>query len=171
MQIKAIAIAAAGVLTSATVAAASSHHEKRHDGMRDGRVPTDPAAASAYHNACGACHTPYAPDLLGAESWRMLFDNLEDHFGQRVEIDANARQTVERWLAGPPLPRPESSHQVNAEALPRITKSAWFQRKHRKIGPNVVQRPSVGTMSNCVACHRTAAKWDFDEHRVMIPAQ
>lgn len=60
---------------------------------------------------------------------------------------------------------------TSTEPLPRITKAAWFQKKHRKIAPAVVQRPSVRSMSNCVACHRSAAEWEFSEHQVMIPAQ
>lgn len=170
MRTSLIVIVAAAALTSATIAAAGSH-EKGRDRERQRRAPADPVAESAYRNACGACHTPHAPDLLPPASWRTLLDNLDRHFGQTVELEPSVHATVGRWLAASSPSRRDSSQPATTEALPRITKSAWFERKHRKIGPAVVQRPSVGSMSNCVACHRTAAEWEFDEHRVMIPAR
>lgn len=51
----------------------------------------------------------------------------------------------------------------------RITEVPYFQRKHRKIGPDVVARPAVKTLANCAACHQGAQDWDFDDDRVKIP--
>jgi mono/diheme cytochrome c family protein len=45
----------------------------------------------------------------------------------------------------------------------------YFQRKHRKIGPDVVARPAVRSLANCAACHGGAQDWDFDDDRVKIP--
>ena len=51
----------------------------------------------------------------------------------------------------------------------RITRSAWFERKHRELDAAVWQRTSVGSRANCMACHTRADRGDFDDDRVRIP--
>ncbi len=53
----------------------------------------------------------------------------------------------------------------------RITKSAWFLRKHRdgEVPAGVWARASVGSASNCVACHGGAAQGNFNERDIKIP--
>lgn len=170
----------AALAASATVASASHDHDHHGDHERDrahggkhergrrARPTADPAAEAVYRKECGACHVAYAPDLLPPAAWRTLLDGLDQHFGQDAAVDDATRATLARWLAAAD-PSADASTRDAAIPLPRITEQGWFARKHRKIAPAVVRRASVGTMSNCAACHRGAADWDFDEHRVMIP--
>jgi len=51
----------------------------------------------------------------------------------------------------------------------RITRSAWFERKHRKVAPEVWKRASVRSAANCVACHSGADKGDYGDDGVRIP--
>lgn len=71
-----------------------------------------------------------------------------------------------RWLVDNAAQGKRAS-EMPAQA--RITKAAWFQRKHRKIDAAVFSRASIGGASQCQACHRDAAAGDFDDDRVRIP--
>jgi hypothetical protein len=52
----------------------------------------------------------------------------------------------------------------------RITQSYWFTRKHDKhVNASTWSRPSIGSRSNCVACHQGAEQGNFNEHSVRIP--
>ena len=59
-----------------------------------------------------------------------------------------------------------------SEAPPedRITRSAWFVRKHREVAPSVWGLPSVKSAANCVACHSGADKGFFDDDNLIVPA-
>jgi aldehyde:ferredoxin oxidoreductase len=53
----------------------------------------------------------------------------------------------------------------------RISETPYFRRKHHELRPEVFKRKSVGSPANCSACHLTAEKGDYDEHKVKIPKQ
>ena len=114
---------------------------------------------------CGACHTAYAPGLLGAASWQRLMANLPRHFGSDASLDAASTAQLSAWL------RTHAATGKRAEPPPqdRITRSAWFGREHREIVPAVFARPAIKSASNCGACHAGAAQGDFNEHQVRIP--
>ena len=39
-----------------------------------------------YTENCGACHYVYQPGLLPSNSWKIILDNLDNHFGEIVDI-------------------------------------------------------------------------------------
>ncbi|MBI4776077.1 MAG: hypothetical protein HY788_18195 [Deltaproteobacteria bacterium] len=49
------------------------------------------------------------------------------------------------------------------------TETAYIREKHREISPAVFTRKAVGSLSNCVACHRSAEKGMYDDDDVVIP--
>jgi nitrate/TMAO reductase-like tetraheme cytochrome c subunit len=51
----------------------------------------------------------------------------------------------------------------------RLTRSAWFARKHHEVDAAVWKRASVKSAAQCNACHTQADKGLFDEHQVRIP--
>lgn len=105
--------------------------------------------------------------MLPAPAWARLMRGLERHYGTDASIDADARQRIDAWLqahagtyartAGDP---PED----------RITRSAWFERKHRKVDAAVWALPSVKRASNCGACHADADRGRFDDDDLRMPA-
>jgi hypothetical protein len=152
------------------------------DGASRGRAATaatpaaDPGAAALYRKECGACHLAFPPGLLSAESHRRTLAGLEKHFGQNAELDPATTARLERYLvdasadAGTHRKSGKMLASLDRSAAPlRITEVPYFQRKHRKIGADVVARPAVRSLANCAACHAGAADWDFDEDRVKIP--
>jgi hypothetical protein len=132
------------------------------DSLRLQSVPALPA----YQQECGSCHLAYPAGLLPASSWRRLMDGLEQHFGTDASLDAPATQQIGAWLQ-----QHAATGGRTAQAPPqdRITRSSWFERKHRKIEPAVWQHASVKTAANCAACHVDAARGDFDDDRLRIP--
>jgi hypothetical protein len=51
----------------------------------------------------------------------------------------------------------------------RITRSAWFVRKHREVDAAVWKRASIKSAAQCTACHVQAEQGNFDEHQVRVP--
>ena len=91
---------------------------------------------------------------------------LSQHFGTDASLDEGTARDIGNWL------------QVNAgtdrrgrDAPPqdRISRAAWFVRQHDEVSPATWKRASIGSPSNCSACHAEAAKGRFNEHEVRIP--
>ena len=124
------------------------------------------ALLPAYQAECAACHVAYPPTLLPASSWRRLMAGLPRHFGVDASVDAATLRQLSSWLeahAG------TADRGAGAPPEDRITRSGWFVREHDELPPSVWRRPSVGSLSNCVACHARADQGVFDEHDVRIP--
>ncbi len=51
----------------------------------------------------------------------------------------------------------------------RITDTPYIREKHHEIKPEVFKRESVGSSSNCIACHTTAEEGIYEEDNVKIP--
>jgi hypothetical protein len=194
-----LAVAAAALAAITTVALASDHPGRRgerdedEEHARDARgaegragdgrgaaapaltpvaAPTD---AALYRKECGACHLAFPPGLLPAESHRRTLAGLEKHFGQNAELDPAIAARLERYLvdhsadAGTHRKSEKMLASTGGGAPLRITEVPYFQRKHRRIGPDVVARPAVRSLANCAACHPGAKDWDFDDDGVKIP--
>jgi mono/diheme cytochrome c family protein len=129
------------------------------------QMPRDVPAA--YRAECASCHTAYPPGLLPARSWQRTMAGLDKHYGTDASLDDATVKQLSGWL------------QVNAgtdkrvfEEPPqdRLTRSAWFERKHRRIDPAVWRHASVKSAANCAACHTGADRGDFDDDGVRVPA-
>lgn len=129
---------------------------------------TPVALLPKYQQECAACHLPYPPGLLPAGSWQHLMGALHKHYGTDASLDAATQGTIGAWLRAN-----AGTYKRVSEEPPqdRITRSAWFLRKHREgeVPAQVWQRPAVGSPSNCAACHAEAAQGRFNEHDVHIP--
>jgi mono/diheme cytochrome c family protein len=121
---------------------------------------------AAFVQECGACHTPYAPGLLPAASWRRLMADLPRHFGTDASLDKAVEAQLAAWLTSN-----AGSGRRGREEPPqdRITRSAWFTREHREFNAAAWQRPAVKSPSNCGACHTQAAQGRFSEHELRVP--
>ena len=132
------------------------------DDHRGARVPLLPA----YQQECSACHVAYPPGMLPAASWRRIMNDLSHHYGTDASLDPATVKQISVWLdtyAG--------TYKRVREEPPqdRITRSAWFIRKHDEVPASVWTRPSVRSASNCAACHTQANQGAFNEHDIRIP--
>lgn len=120
----------------------------------------------SYQQECAACHLAYPPGLLPARSWDRIMNGLDQHYGTDASLDAATVQQISRWLQA----HAGSYKRVSAEPpQDRITESAWFQRKHRKLDSPVWLHTSVKSAANCAACHTRAEQGTFDEHELQFP--
>ena len=122
----------------------------------------------AYGAECASCHTAYPPSLLPAVSWKRIMNGLDKHYGVDASLDKATVQQLSQWLdtyAG-------TYKRVGNEAPPqdRITRSSWFERKHRGVQPSVWKLASVKSAANCAACHTRADAGQFDDDHLRIPA-
>ncbi|MBK1689590.1 diheme cytochrome c [Rubrivivax gelatinosus] len=175
LSTRGIALATAALLVAGLAggAAAWAHrhgdeeherHERREHGDRDGRRAAV-AALPAYEQECGgSCHVAYPPGMLPAESWKRVMAGLDQHYGSDASLDAATQKTIAAWLDTHASRRTRSTPPED-----RITRSAWFERKHDELRASVWQRKAVGSPANCAACHPRAEQGDFEEHDVKIP--
>jgi len=119
-----------------------------------------------YKQECAACHVAFPPGMLPAYSWRRLLDNLPHHYGTDASLEATTVNELASWLRAN-----SGTYKRVREAPPedRITRSAWFIRKHDEVAGAVWKRPAVKSAANCAACHTQADQGDFNEHTVRIP--
>ena len=150
------------------------HRERNRD--RDHRASDlKPVANPAYQEHCGACHFAYQPELLPSTSWKRIVDQLADHFGESFELDPEAQKAVLTYLETNGAEHSTAKRavkimkSVGSSAPMRITEIPYIRDKHRKVSKSVLDRSSIGSLSNCAACHRTAEQGNYDDDFVVIP--
>jgi len=125
------------------------------------------APLPSYQRECAACHVAYPPGLLPAASWQRLMSRLPQHYGTDASLDAATLAELTGWLTAHAgtwkrvgnTPPPED----------RITRSAWFVRKHDEVPAPAWTRAAVKGPANCSACHAQADRGDFNERDIRIP--
>lgn len=143
----------------------------------EGRGSAMPAVANAKWKAeCGSCHMVYHPGLLPERSWKKVMTGLDNHFGENAGLDAATHDEIAKFLVENSADKQTNrrSSRINqsiaANASPiRISETRYFTAKHDEISANTFKRKSVGSASNCIACHKGAEKGDFSESQVKIP--
>ena len=148
--------------------------ERKHsedNGQRNLPIVSDPA----YTENCGACHFAYQPGLLPSGSWEKILEGLADHFGESIKLDSESAKTISAYL------RTNSANyssgklslkimkSLGKQAPLRITEVPYIRREHHEIQQNVLNRESIGSLSNCAACHTSAEKGIYDDDNVTIP--
>ena len=123
---------------------------------------------AAYRQECAACHLAYPPGMLPARSWSRIMGQLDRHYGSDASLDEAQLRQIGGWLqmhAG-------SYKRVDSQPPPqdRITRSAWFERKHRGLDAGVWKHASVKSAANCAACHTGAERGQFDDDNLRFPA-
>ncbi|MFQ5465986.1 MAG: diheme cytochrome c [Thermodesulfobacteriota bacterium] len=135
-----------------------------------------------YMEECSACHMAYQPWLLPARSWERIMDSAGDHFGEDLALEDSASAEIRAYLiensaentrvrnelAGQ---RGKIMRKLRGADPDRIRDVPYIRKEHRKIRPEVFERPSVSSFANCAACHRTAGRGDYDEDNVRIPGK
>jgi len=128
-------------------------HAEKH-GVLSGDMPT------SYRAECSACHVAFPPDLLPADAWRRIMDNLADHYGVDARIDTSPRTEIESFLvrnAGRTL-----RFRKHGDPL-RLTATLWFHRTHGRV-KILFNDSQVGSRANCAACHMHADDGRYEDH-------
>jgi mono/diheme cytochrome c family protein len=148
-------------LLTAAIAASGFAHTALAEG--NGRsVPLLPL----YKQECAACHVAYSPTLMPAASWIRIMANLPKHFGTDASLDATTLKELSGWIGAN-----AGTYKRVSEEPPhdRITRTAWFDRKHREVAAATWKLPAVKSAANCGACHTKADSGDFNERNIRTP--
>ena len=135
-----------------------------------------------YKEECSSCHMAYPAFLLPDKSWKKIMANLENHFDENAELDAETNLKISQFLSqnalgatGGKFSRKKYSRKmlrnfpVNKTPI-RVTQLPYFVRKHDEVPKRmVVNNPKVKSFSLCDKCHKGAEKGNFNEHQVRIP--
>jgi len=147
----------------------------RNESEHDEKEYLTPVNNQTYIDECGACHFAYQPELLPSGSWDKILAGIEDHFGETVDIDKESKKTITDFLKTNSAEHSRAKRAVKitrslgSNTPMRITEIPYIQAKHRKINQDVLQRESIGSLSNCSACHVTAEKGIYEDDDVKIP--
>jgi hypothetical protein len=147
----------------------------RNQSGHHGKEELTPVNNPTYREVCGACHFAYQPELLPSASWQKILDGLEDHFGEAIGLDPDSRKIIAEYVEANAAEHSSAKRAVEimrclgTRTPLRITEIPYIQRKHHEVSPKVLKRDSIGSLSNCSACHTTAEKGIYDDDYVVIP--
>jgi len=127
-------------------------------------------APPAFQAECGSCHVAFPPQLMVADDWRRVMRSLDKHYGDNASLDEKTRQILEdfhfRNAGGRKV---GAGRTAQAGELPRLTRTDWFEREHRKVSAADWQHAKVKTPANCAACHTKAAEGSYREREIVMP--
>lgn len=150
-------------------------HRKRQRGDDHDGGYLNPVNNSTYEAECSECHFLYQPALLPSSSWMKILNQLDDHFGEEIELDPDSKKIISNYLKSNGADNFSAKLSVKImrslrNNVPvRITDIPYIREKHHEINAEILKRESVGTLSNCVACHTTAEKGIYEDDHVKIP--
>ena len=134
-----------------------------------------PVNNDTYKQECGACHFAYQPALLPSGSWQIILSNLPSHFGEEVSLNQEAKNNIVEYLKTNAAENSSAKRarkivkSLNGQTPLRITETPYIQEKHHDLGASVFSRQSIGSFSNCIACHTKAEQGNYDDDFVKIP--
>jgi hypothetical protein len=156
------------------------HHDGYHKGgeekgSRDHEAFLKPVTDQTYKEKCGSCHFAYQPGLLPSGSWAKILSNLKDHFGEAVDIDTESKDVITKYTlansaetSGAKRAR-KIMKSLKGQTPSRITEIPYIRHKHQHIPPEVFARKTVGSLSNCLACHKTADQGIYEDDDAVVP--
>jgi cytochrome c551/c552 len=150
---------------------------QRNNSEHDGKRHLKPVDNPTYKEICGECHFAYQPELLPSGSWEKILAALADHFGEEIEIDQESKKVIAEYLKANSADYSSAKRAVKimrslrGQTPMRITDVPYIRHKHEDddIPADAFTRKSVGSMSNCIACHITAENGVYDDDHVVIP--
>ena len=134
-----------------------------------------PVSNETFKQECGACHFAYQPGLLPSGSWEKILSSLPSHFGEEVSLDQEPQNIIHEYLQANAAENSSAKRarkiirSLNGKTPLRITETPYIQEKHHELDSSIFSRQSIGSLSNCIACHPTAEQGNYDDDFVKIP--
>ena len=126
-----------------------------------------------YAEECSACHFAYQPGLMPARSWQKIMANLEDHFGENAELEAEEQKALTDYLVKNAAEFSKHKRSVkimrslSRDKTPvRITEIPYIVRKHDELSAKMVKD---NPLSYCDKCHTSADTGSYSERYINIP--
>ena len=125
---------------------------------------------AAFEEECTSCHMAFPPQMLHADSWRAMMNDLSKHFGTDASLDEKRRVAIADFLVANSGGRKTgTTRDAAGKPLLRITETDRFDKKLREINAATFKRASIKSPANCTACHAQAAAGDNNERSIIIP--
>lgn len=134
------------------------------------RMPIPADTPPAFTAECGGCHLAFPPALLAADDWHRVMAHLDKHYGDNAALDEKTRLAIDGFLtrnAG--SGRRTEGASAGGGALPRLTLTGWFRKKHDEVPAGVWKDKRVGSAANCAACHPRAEAGSYSEREIRMP--
>ena len=134
-----------------------------------------PVNNEIFKQECGACHFAYQPGLLASGSWEGILNELPSHFGEEVSLGQDELKIIDEYLRTNAAENSSAKRSrkimgsLNGKTPLRITEIPYIKEKHHELNANIFSRQSIGSFSNCVACHTRAEQGNYDDDYVKIP--
>jgi len=133
---------------------------------------------SDFMEKCSLCHKLYPPFMLPHDSWIILMDGLDNHFGEAItdkNITHNEKESIKAYLLNHSAET--SSRKLAFKTLNSLgsmhpismTKVPYWRAMHQHIDPSIYQRECIKNRSNCFACHQDFEYGLLDNTRIHIP--
>ena len=134
-----------------------------------------PVKNETFKQECGACHFVYQPGLLPSGSWGKVLAALPSHFGEEVSLDQEQKNIISEYLRANAAENSSAKRarkilrSLDGETPLRITDTPYIREKHHDLDAKIYTRQSIGSPSNCIACHTTAEHGNYDDDYVKVP--
>ncbi len=132
-----------------------------------------PVNNQLYLDECSACHFAYQPGLMPARSWKQLMANLEDHFGENAELEAEEQKALTAYLLKNAADFSKLKRSIKImrslsrnQTPIRITKIPYIVGKHDELSSQMLKDNSL---SYCDKCHTSASSGSYSERYINIP--
>ena len=164
------------LFVASTVLLAASLLARAANGEEESLAPLPQVDNAAWRSECSGCHMLYHPALLPSRSWQKLMGGLDRHFGENAVLDPATRDEITRFLVAHAAERQSDRRSRRlVQSIPpddaplRFSRTIYFITRHDEIPATIYQRKSIGSASNCTACHRGAEQGEFSEATARIP--
>jgi hypothetical protein len=150
------------------------YREKHGDDFR-GRGRLKAVLNPTYKENCGGCHFAYQPELLPSVSWDRILNRPDDHFGESFELDEESTKVIAAYLQTNAAEHSYTKRAVKimrslgGQVPARISEIPYIKEKHHEIPEAIIKRKSIGSLSNCTACHTRAQDGIYHDDFVVIP--
>ncbi len=152
-----------------------NRYRERHGDDARGRGQLKAVVDPMYKENCGACHFAYQPELLPSASWVRILNSSNNHFGESLELDEETKKAMLDYLQTNAAEHSSAKRAVkimrslDGQVPTRITDIPYIKEKHHEISVAITKRRSIGSLSNCTACHGRAQEGIYDDDFVVIP--
>lgn len=134
-----------------------------------------PVNNETFKQECGACHFAYQPGLLPSGSWEKILNNLPSHFDEEVSLDQETKKIINEYLQANAAENSSAKRarkilkSLRGQTSLRISETPYILEKHDELNSNIFSRQSIGSRSNCIACHPEAEQGNYDDDFVKMP--
>ena len=132
--------------------------------------------SALWREECGSCHFAFHPTLLPERSWRAIFEQQHEHFGDDLDLENDTYQELLDFhvqnAAESKLSEP--AHKVllfeDPTSVPlRVTETKYWKHKHEDIEEIYWKSKKVKAKGNCTACHLDAKQGTFEDSDMRLP--